>query len=116
VANLHLGSTEAAPGSSSTKTTGLLPPQMVIGQPLPPCSSATVSSGRRTMALFNLQADMPTRRPFCSSVVCSRRLFASGSVPGDDSVDYAEKLWRGVEGAGPNHVFKFSCRVKVQKV
>lgn len=67
------------------------------------------------MALFNLQADLPTRRLFCSTIVCFRQLIPSGSVPGDVLVDYGEKLWRGGEEAGPDCVFQSSSRVQNAK-
>jgi hypothetical protein len=67
------------------------------------------------MALFNLQADLPTRRLFCFTIVCFRRLIPSGSVPGDVSVDYGEKLWRGGEEAGSDCVFQSSSRVQNAK-
>jgi hypothetical protein len=67
------------------------------------------------MALFNLQADMPSRRPLCSGIACSRRRVPSGLVPGDVSVGCAQEIWQGGKGAGPDGVFQFLSRVLYAK-
>jgi hypothetical protein len=55
----------------------------------------------------NLQVVVSRRRPICSSIACSRPLVPSGNVPVYSAVDYVAKHHRGVEGAGPDCVFKF---------
>jgi hypothetical protein len=99
-ADLRQGSSEATPGSSCTTAMVLLSSHMAEGRPLPPQSSATVSSGRRLMAFLNLQAGMPLRRPLCTGAAYSRRLIPSGFVPGDVSVGCVGMLQLGGEGAG----------------
>jgi hypothetical protein len=46
----------------------------------PSSSLATTSSDWWQMVKINLHTAMPTRRPFCSSTVCSRRSVPSGSA------------------------------------
>jgi hypothetical protein len=109
--NMLKGSYEATPRSSSTTARCSLSSQMVGRRPLPPRSLASVHPDRRTLALHNLQA----RRPFSSSIACSRRLVPSGIVPGDVSVGCAEELRQGGEGARPNCFFQFLSRVLYAK-
>jgi hypothetical protein len=54
---------EASPKSSSTIAPWSLSIQMVKGRPLPPRSWASVPSSQQTTNLFNLQDNMPSRKP-----------------------------------------------------
>jgi hypothetical protein len=67
------------------------------------------------MDIFNLQASMPTRRPFCFSIVSSRRSIPSGKVPGDGVVGCAEEHRCGGEGAGSDWFLQFRFRVLCAK-
>jgi hypothetical protein len=80
--SLQHGSSEATPRSASMAALLWLPSKMVERQPVSPSSSSLVLSGRRLQVKYNLQADMPRRRPLCSGTVRSRRLAPSGSIPG----------------------------------
>jgi hypothetical protein len=102
----HQGRVEASLcGSSSTVALRSPPSTMVEGRPLPPPSAASIHSGRRLMAMFNLQAAMPTRRPLCSSTAGSRHPAPSGLV------DYVVSRSFAGEGAGPDGVSFSSFRV-----
>jgi hypothetical protein len=46
---------------------------MVKGRPLPSLSRATTSFDRRQMGIINIEAAMPTRRLFYSSITYSSR-------------------------------------------
>jgi hypothetical protein len=63
-----------------------------------------VSFDRRMQVLFNLEAAMPTRRPFGSNTASSRCFLSSGSVLGDGVLGCAVMLRRGGEGAEPDCV------------
>jgi hypothetical protein len=107
--NMLKGSYEATPRSSSTTARCSLSSQMVGRRPLPPRSLASVHPDRRTLALHNLKA----RRPFSSSIACSRRLVPSGIVPGDVSVGCAGKVEKEQD---PIAFFSFYLESFMQKV
>jgi hypothetical protein len=109
--SLHLGSREAAPGSVLTAAPCQPLYLEVVGRPLPPSSSATVSPGRRQQVFFNLQAKMPLRRPFSSGAEGSRRPTPSGFVPGGVVLVCAVSSSSGDGGAGPDCFFSDFFRV-----
>ena len=109
--DLQQGSTSAALGSfiTAAASSSFF---LVDGRPLPPQVSVTVVTDRCQVDIYNLQADMPLRRPFGSSAVRSRLPVPSGLVPGDGEVDYAElQLHRSGEGAGPDCIHNFLSEV-----
>lgn len=108
----HQGRSFSSPGRFLTAAFCSSSFSMVGWQPLPPSSSASASSGRRSKDLINLQAAMPQRRPSGSGVVCSRLLAPSGCVPGGVEADCAELRVRHTgEGAGPGCVPHYLLRV-----
>jgi hypothetical protein len=100
--NLQQGSVEAARITAALRR---LPFKMVVGQLLPPSSSALVLPDRCLQMKSNLQASMPIRRPLSFGVVGSRHLAPSGHVPGSVVLDCILAFKSGV-GAGPD---RFSC-------
>ena len=106
------GRSSASLGSSFTAVFSSLSSVMVERRPLPPSTSATAASGRRSKDIYNLQAVMPLRRPLGYDVAGSRLPVPSGVVPGDVEVGCI-KLWirRTGEGAGPNCIPQNFLRV-----
>jgi hypothetical protein len=109
--DLHQGSVEAAPGSAFSAVFLRLPTILVEGRPLPPSSTATVSSGWRLQVKINLQAVIPKWRPLCTGSVGSRCLSPSGHVPGGELLDCAVMCSSGGVGAGPDCFSFLSSRV-----
>jgi hypothetical protein len=109
--DLWHGSREAAPESVPTAVSCQPLYMKVDGRPLPSFSSVTVCSGWRQQVYFNLQANMPFRRPFSSGVEGSRRPIPSGFVPGGAVLVCAASSSSGDGGAGPDCVFSVFFRV-----
>jgi hypothetical protein len=83
-------------------------------RPLPPLALATGITGQRLMDFFNLQAQMPLRRPFSDDAVGSRLSSPSGSVPGGVEVACVVLICDG-GGAGPDRFSNFLSEVLCAK-
>jgi hypothetical protein len=71
---------------------------MAEWQPFPPLTLMTVSSCLCLMAVFNLHALLPFRRPSSFTAVGSLLTAPSGSVPDDSEGDCADAWLCGEEG------------------